>query len=64
MITTGLSVVWATHLVEEVAQANSFALLTAVKPRRGHALGTSARSAAPDLTEGYVVLTGTHAPGD
>ena len=57
--TSGLSVLWATHLVEEVAEADRIALLIAGEVR---AVGTPAeliaRSGAVDLTEAYILLTG------
>lgn len=57
--TTGLSVLWATHLVEEVAQADRIALLIGGQVR---AMGSPAelieRAAALDLTEAYITLTG------
>lgn len=63
--TTGLSVLWATHLVEEVAEADRIALLIAGEVK---AVGTPSelinRSGATDLTEAYIALTGTQAPGD
>jgi ABC-2 type transport system ATP-binding protein len=56
---TGLSVLWATHLVEEVAAADQIALMIAGEVR---ALGTPAvliaLSGASDLTEAYIALTG------
>lgn len=62
--TTGLSVLWATHLVEEVAEADRIALLIKGEVK---AFGTPsdliARSGASDLTEAYITLTGAHDPG-
>lgn len=56
--TTGLSVLWATHLVEEVAAADRIALLIAGEVRD---VGTPAelisRAGVADLTEAYIALT-------
>lgn len=57
--TTGLSVLWATHLVEEVADADRIALLI-----RGEVMAVLtpadliAQAKASDLTEAYITLTG------
>lgn len=57
--TTGLSVLWATHLVEEVASADRIALLIGGEVK---AIGTPAelieQAQASDLTEAYITLTG------
>ena len=56
--TSGLAVLWATHLVEEVAEADRIALLIAGKIT---AFGPSASlmeaAGARDLTEAYITLT-------
>lgn len=63
--TTGLSVLWATHLVEEVSAADRIALLIAGEIR---AVGTPAELIAlagtSDLTEAYIALTGGLAKGE
>lgn len=55
---TGLSVLWATHLVEEVAAADRIALMIAGEIK---AIGTPADlialSGTRDLTEAYIALT-------
>jgi ABC-2 type transport system ATP-binding protein len=55
---TGLSVLWATHLVEEVAAADRIALMIAGAIK---AIGTPADlialSGTSDLTEAYIALT-------
>ena len=57
--TTGLSVLWATHLVDEVADADQIALLIAgVVTERGTPAELVARSEAEDLTGAYIALTG------
>jgi ABC-2 type transport system ATP-binding protein len=56
--TTGLSVLWATHLVEEVADADRIALL--IRGEMNAVLTPAALIAyaqAPDLTEAYITLT-------
>ncbi len=57
--TTGLSVLWATHLVEEVAEADRIALLISGEVK---AVLTPAAMVAQtqtaDLTEAYIALTG------
>lgn len=57
--TTGLSVLWATHLVEEVADADRIALLIRgeVKAVLSPA-ALIAQAGASDLTEAYITLTG------
>lgn len=61
--TTGLSVLWATHLVEEVADADRIALLIAGQIK---ATGTPAElvalSGTTSLTEAYIALTSTRGP--
>jgi lipooligosaccharide transport system ATP-binding protein len=62
--TTGLAVLWATHLVEEVADADRIALLIrgevkAVLPPAA----LIAQADAADLTEAYVILTGPKQTG-
>jgi ABC-2 type transport system ATP-binding protein len=60
---TGLSVLWATHLVDEVALADRIALLIAGEIR---AVGTPAdlmaQSSTTDLTEAYIAMTGPVRP--
>ncbi|MDO8327377.1 MAG: ATP-binding cassette domain-containing protein [Cypionkella sp.] len=59
--TTGLSVLWATHLVEEVADADRIALLIRgeVKAVLSPA-ALIAQAGASDLTEAYITLTGSN----
>ncbi len=62
---TGLSVLWATHLVEEVSEADRIALLIAGELRD---IGTPeqliAHAGATDLTGAYIALTGPMTDGD
>ena len=62
-LATGLSVLWATHLVEEVAGADRIALLIAGEIK---GFGTPAEIIAgagtTDLTEAYIALTGPQRP--
>jgi ABC-2 type transport system ATP-binding protein len=56
---TGLSVLWATHLVEEVADADRIALLIAGEIKAaGTPADLIAQSGTKDLTEAYIALTG------
>jgi ABC-2 type transport system ATP-binding protein len=58
-LATGLSVLWATHLVEEVAGADRIALLVAGEIKGfGTPADIIAGSGAADLTEAYIALTG------
>jgi len=61
--TTGLAVLWATHLVEEVAHADRIALLVRGEVKAvmtPHAL--MEQTGAADLTEAYVTLTDAKRP--
>ena len=62
-VATGLSVLWATHLVEEVADADRIALLISGEIK---SFGTPAEiiagAGATDLTEAYIALTGPQRP--
>ena len=60
--TTGLAVLWATHLVEEVADADRIALLIRGEVRADLAPAAMIDLAqAADLTEAYITLTGPNA---
>ena len=60
---TGLSVLWATHLVEEVADADSITLLIRGEVRAtGTPAALIAEAQVVDLTEAYIAMTGTPAP--
>lgn len=58
VVSSGLAVLWATHLVDEVAEADRIALLVAGEIR---VIGTPSRlldlSGTTDLTDAYVALT-------
>jgi ABC-2 type transport system ATP-binding protein len=56
---TGLSVLWATHLVEEVAAADRIALMIVGEIKAiGMPADLIALSGGSDLTEAYIALTG------
>lgn len=63
--TRGMSILWATHLVDEVAEADRIVLLIRGKiTSDGTPDDLIAQSGAEDLTGAYVALTGTKsAPG-
>ena len=60
---TGLSVLWATHLLEEVADANRIVLLIKGKVKaEGTPADLIALAQAADLTAAYMTLTNAEAP--
>ncbi|MDR0808855.1 MAG: ATP-binding cassette domain-containing protein [Gemmobacter sp.] len=60
---TGLSVLWATHLVEEVAAADRIVLLIQGEVRtQGTPAELMARTGTADLTDAYIALTGAVSP--
>ncbi len=61
--TQGMSILWATHLVDEVAEADRIVLLMRGKVScEGTPEALIALSGAKDLTGAYVALTGVQAP--
>jgi ABC-2 type transport system ATP-binding protein len=61
--TRGMSILWATHLVDEVAEADRIVLLMAGKvTHEGTPEALVAQSGATDLTGAYVALTGVKPP--
>ncbi len=61
--TKGMSILWATHLVDEVADADRIVLLIRGKVScEGTPDEVIAQSGASDLTGAYVALTGVRAP--
>jgi ABC-2 type transport system ATP-binding protein len=55
----GMSILWATHLVDEVAEADRIVLLMRGKiTNEGTPAALIAQSGAADLTGAYVALTG------
>ena len=61
--THGTSILWSTHLVEEVEKADRIAVLKAGQVvAEGTPADLCARTGMPDLTEAYIALTGGNAP--
>lgn len=61
--TRGTSILWSTHLVEEVAAADRIAVMKAGQiVREETPAGLCAATGAPDLTGAYIALTGGNAP--
>jgi ABC-2 type transport system ATP-binding protein len=61
----GTSILWATHLVEEVAEADRIALLVKGEIIRDDTPASLlAATHASDLTEAYIALTGVKARGE
>jgi ABC-2 type transport system ATP-binding protein len=59
----GMSILWATHLVDEVAEADRIVLLIRGKiTNEGPPEALIAASGAADLTGAYVALTGVRPP--
>jgi ABC-2 type transport system ATP-binding protein len=59
----GTSILWSTHLVEEVARADRIAVMRAGQVvREDTPAGLCAATGAPDLTAAYIALTGGTGP--
>ena len=62
---TGIGVLWATHLIDEVASGDNVVLLHEGRViDQGHAAEVAARTGAPDIGAAFKKLTGVAGEGD